>query len=419
MQLASMMLSRGSKGPAEQKGAPTPQSKPPGASPRSGAGAGGTPARASPRGASAAGGGATSQSPRRAPLVLLTPKPLSAYGRAVNNFVDLNLGMSQSSSADKIEDMTAELSAELEESVKAAAEQGCTESQLADMLTQQLHKTVATAANTARDDLAETVEAAQDQLVKGQTSLANLKRWKDGVINNVLATQQDIGGYFASLRQLLDERESQMIKEAALRGEALEKQLRLVSKHVAEIQAASDSAVAASEGEDLSLLHQKPLIDKVFEQAMDIEWPTQPATGTDMHFIGGIDIHEHINAVGSVEGGMNADPMEGASPEVREIIGLCDHMFTQADTDGDGCINDAELKKLVFKMYTDRGSYPSDLTQRVRTETNHYMMIFDKDANDEIDKMEFQRMMCSHPWKDLLPAHLQGSIPALKKYFGI
>ena len=35
--------------------------------------------------------------------------------------------------------------------------QGCTESQLADMLTQQLHKTVATAANTARDDLAETV----------------------------------------------------------------------------------------------------------------------------------------------------------------------------------------------------------------------------------------------------------------------
>ena len=54
-----------------------------------------------------------------------------------------------------------------------------------------------------------------------------------------------------------------VVLQAALRGEALEKQLRLVSKHVAEIQAASDSAVAASEGEDLSLLHQKPLIDKV------------------------------------------------------------------------------------------------------------------------------------------------------------
>lgn len=35
---------------------------------------------------------------RRAPLMLLTPKPLSAYGRAVNNFVDLNLGMVTSSS---------------------------------------------------------------------------------------------------------------------------------------------------------------------------------------------------------------------------------------------------------------------------------------------------------------------------------
>ena len=129
------------------------------------------------------------------------------------------------------------------------------------------------------------VGAAQYQLVKGQPSLANLKRCKDGVINNVLSTQQDIGvhasprlalphlashcltlrrtaalcvalphsasrcvtlhrtlphsvshcltlphhcskvgtvlrgclvqGYFASLRQLLDELESQMIKEVS------------------------------------------------------------------------------------------------------------------------------------------------------------------------------------------------------------
>ena len=55
---------------------------------------------------------------------------------------------------------------------------------------------------------------------------------------------------------------------------------------------------------------------QVFEQAMDIEWPSEPATGTDMHFIGGVDIHDHILTVGAVEGGMNADPMEGASPEV-------------------------------------------------------------------------------------------------------
>ncbi len=60
----------------------------------------------------------------------------------------------------RVEDMTAELGAELEESVALAAEQGCSEQQLADKLTEQLHQTVALAADAARQELMQSVQRA-------------------------------------------------------------------------------------------------------------------------------------------------------------------------------------------------------------------------------------------------------------------
>ena len=56
-----------------------------------------------------------------------------------------------------MDDMKAELSAELEESVSLAAEQWCSEQQLADQLTKQLHDTVTAAAAHARTELEEAV----------------------------------------------------------------------------------------------------------------------------------------------------------------------------------------------------------------------------------------------------------------------
>lgn len=35
---------------------------------------------------------------------------------------------------------------------------------------------------------------------------------------------------------------------------------------------------------------------------------------------------------------------------------------------------------------------------QVKDEVAHYMMIFDKDANDYLDGREFQKMMCTQPW---------------------
>lgn len=104
---------------------------------------------------------------------------------------------------------------------------------------------------------------AQEKLAGGEQALRLLKANQESVCAAVVECQTDIEAYFGGLRQLLDEREAQVMKMARQRSEQLERQMRLVSKHVAEISAAVEGANSACGEQNLTLLHQKPTIMKV------------------------------------------------------------------------------------------------------------------------------------------------------------
>merc|ERR1719331_1929291 len=123
--------------------------------------------------------------------------------------------------------------------------------------------------------------------------------------------------------------------------------------------------------------------------------------------------------LGEVTGGVAEDPSATATPELQEVIAHAEEVFDEADKDHDGFIGEQELKELVFYMYTKGGSYPSDLAARVKEEVEATLDRFDKDHNSTIDKTEFKRMLCSNPWKVLLPESARKNTSLMKHYFGL
>jgi len=359
-------------------------------------------------------------SPKRR-IITASPEPLSTYGRAVNNFVNLHLPASKdpTSPVRTVKELSAELSAEMEESVNCAAEAGLTEEELQQQLQDQLHKTVQLSAEAAREDLAALVADAQRHLEAGKAADGKLSFTRQRVSTTVTHTKKDIEGYFNELSRLLDERKEQLLAEADQRLVALDNQTEEVHMRMAQIETACEAASEASEGPDLALLHKKKLIEEKLHGAMAQEWPERPCVDTEMVFHADDSIVAAIMGLGEVTGGINEDPQAVATPELQEVLASADDVFARADKDGDGVIDAQELKELVFFMYTKGGAAPRDLAARMKEEVEASMERFDKDRNSTIDKEEFKRMICSNPWKVLLPESARKNASLMKHYFGL
>jgi len=188
---------------------------------------------------------------------------------------------------------------------------------------------------------------------------------------------------------------------------------------MAELKAATQAAQAACEGPDLELLHKKITIDEAFEESMAKDWPENPCVDADIVFHADDSIVAAIKGLGEVCGSAQEDPEATATDELLEVLAEADKLFESADKDGDGMVDAGELKELVFDLYTKGGRYPPDLAQRVNEEVVNTMDRFDKDDSDCIDKSEFKRMLCSNPWKVLLPESARKNTGLMRHYFGI
>lgn len=360
-------------------------------------------------------------SPRRR-LVTLTPQPLSTYGRAVNTFVDMHLPAGSSDPASPVKttkEFQEVLEVKLDQSVSTAAEEGITEEQLQKQLQAEMHEAIKRQADQARDELSQEVGEAQRHLDQGQKVSQKFTSARARVQAAVTTTRKDIEGYFGELERLLAERKEQLLAEVDQRMVAMDRQLEEVNEHMAEIEVTCKAAGEASDGQDLSLLHKRPLISKKLVEATDREWPRQPVTDEDLAFHADDSIVAAIIGLGEVSGSVDEDPEAVATEELQEVIAASDAVFDDADKDGDGLLSAQELKQLVFYMYTKGGSYPDDLASRVREEVEATMDRFDKDHDHLIDKLEFKRMLCSNPWKVLLPEKARQNETLMKHYFGL
>lgn len=207
--------------------------------------------------------------------------------------------------------------------------------------------------------------------------------------------------------------------EAEQRLHAMDSQIEDVNGRIAAIEVSCSAAGEASEGPDLTLLHKKPVISKKLQDAVDQQWPEKAVTEPDMAFHADDSIVAAIMGLGEVAGGVNEDPEATALEELKEVMAEADHVFEDADKDNDGLIDAMELKQLMFFLYTKGGSYPHDLAARIKEEVEATMDRFDVDHDQLISKPEFYRMLCSNPWKILLPEKARANATLMKHYFAI
>ena len=159
-----------------------------------------------------------------------------------------------------------------------AACQGITEEQLEKQLQEQLHATVKKSADTAREELRVQVAQASNSSDAGKKAQKNLTAVRQTVATAVIQTKKDIDGYFRQLEKLLAERKEQCMAEAEQRLHGMDSQLLLINERIAEIEVGCKAAGDASEGPDLTLLHQKPIISEQLAAATAERWPAKPCT---------------------------------------------------------------------------------------------------------------------------------------------
>lgn len=133
-------------------------------------------------------------------------------------------------------------------------------------------------ADAAREELRVQVAQASNSSDAGLKNQKNLTAVRQTVATAVIQTKKDIDGYFRQLEKLLAERKEQCLAEAEMRLDGLDDQLLCINERIAEINVGCKAAGDASEGADLSLLHQKPIISEQLAAATADRWPSKPCT---------------------------------------------------------------------------------------------------------------------------------------------
>jgi len=172
------------------------------------------------------------------------------------------------------------------------------------------------------------------------------------------------------------------------------------------------------EGADLSLLHKKPLLSQTLAEATQGGWPQKAVAKDELTFHADDSIVAAIMGLGEVTGSADEDPDATATEDLQAVLHEASSAFDdQADEEGE--IGSNELKQLCFYLYVKGESAPDELAVRLKEEVEATMERFEKGKNDKINKTEFKRMLCSNPWKVLLPETARTNTTLMRHYFGL
>jgi len=123
--------------------------------------------------------------------------------------------------------------------------------------------------------------------------------------------------------------------------------------------------------------------------------------------------------LGEVTGAPDEDPDATATKEFKSVLETAAGVFEDVDKDQDGLISAAELKQLVYYMYVKDDAAPSELAARVKEEVEATLERFGKDHSEPVSLEETKRMLCSNPWKVLLPEPARTNETLMNHYFGL
>ena len=96
------------------------------------------------------------------------------------------------------------------------------------------------------------------------------------------------------------------------------------------------------------------------------------------------------------------------------VMNMARQLFEDADADGSGELDEAELSELMKDLWGKLGRpLKGENRMGLQSEIQKVMRQFDTDNNGTLSFVEFLRMITRKPWKDLFPVEVQDKLPHL------
>lgn len=100
-------------------------------------------------------------------------------------------------------------------------------------------------------------------------------------------------------------------------------------------------------------------------------------------------------------------------PPEQRVLELAQAIFEEADADKSGEVDGAEMPSLIRNFFRHcHKKIPFDIDSNMEDVTSQTMVRFDRDKTGTLDFNEFIAMLCTPPWKGLLPRELRDVVAA-------
>merc|ERR1712227_1131026 len=96
------------------------------------------------------------------------------------------------------------------------------------------------------------------------------------------------------------------------------------------------------------------------------------------------------------------------------VMKIATQLFKEADADKSGSICTDEATVLIQKMRARLGEAPLS-AEELASEQRAFLESHDSNADGSICKVEFFQMLCSEPWRQMLPEDSRGAFEAAVK----
>jgi len=105
--------------------------------------------------------------------------------------------------------------------------------------------------------------------------------------------------------------------------------------------------------------------------------------------------------IGEVAFSSLAQCVAGSREEGRAVLKMAQELFSAADDDGSGEVDEEELMGIIVELQSKLGHAMGE--EDLRREVKRCMHVFDTDRSGTIDFNEFLQMILREPWRALLP----------------